>query len=257
MSHHVLIVLVLLSTSFATLAADPATTVEDAVRTDARSLERSRATQARIDQMDDETRTAVAEYSGVVREIGELAAYNEQLSTMIATQLEELGQFDEQLSRIEETQRQIVPLMTRMIEVLEEFVRLDAPFLPEERRLRLEELRSLMSRADVAISDKFRRLIEAYQIEAEYGQTIEAYRDEIDVAGERRSVEVLRFGRTGLYYRTLDGELLGHWDRVNARWEPMSSASRDALDHALRVARRQLPPDLVVLPVTAAPRSTP
>jgi len=170
MSHHGLIVCLLLGVPLVSpAAADPAATVEEAVKTDERSLEHSRSTQLRIDEMDDETRTAVAEYSAVVRELGELDTYNAQLASMIATQIDELGQFDGELARIEETQRQIVPLMTRMIEVLEEFVRLDTPFLPEERRLRLEELRNLMARADVAISDKFRRLLEAYQVEAEYG----------------------------------------------------------------------------------------
>ena len=32
-----------------------------------------------------------------------------------------------------------------------------------------------MTRADVTISEKYRRIVEAYQVEMDYGRTIEAY----------------------------------------------------------------------------------
>ena len=50
-----------------------------------------------------------------------------------------------------------------------------------ERSLRIGELRKLMERPDVLTSEKYRRVTEAYQIELDYGHTIEAYEGEITI----------------------------------------------------------------------------
>jgi hypothetical protein len=41
----------------------------------------------------------------------------------------------------------------------------------------------MMTRADVTNAEKFRRIMEAYQIENDYGNTIEAYRANIELEG--------------------------------------------------------------------------
>ena len=130
---------------------------------------------------------------------------------------------------------------------------MDVPFLPQERQLRLQELRELMERADVTVADKYRRIMEAYQIETEYGHTIESYQGEIDLDGQTRTVDFLRFGRIGLYYLSLDGQRLGMWDTEQRKWVSLGADYKDALDQAIRVARKQMPPDLLKLPI-AAPR---
>ena len=71
----------------------------------------------------------------------------------------------------------LLPLLLRMIKVLEEFVLLDAPFLKEERIARVELIKNMMDRPDVSLSDKYRHIMEAYQIEMEYGRTIKTMTD--------------------------------------------------------------------------------
>lgn len=234
------------------LTAEPTgeKTIEQALELEAGIQQAGAATQNRVDRLDDATRSMLSEYRAHLQETAELDAYNQQLERMIASQRTELAEFDAELEQIEVTQRQILPLMMRMLEVLEEFIALDAPFLAAERGLRLEELKRLMDRADVPVSDKYRRLMEAYQIEAEYGHSIEAYSADLQLEGHTRAVEFLRFGRVGLYYRSLDETLLGYWNRDTSAWQPLDAAYGPALDHAVRVARRQLPPDLVRLPVS-------
>jgi hypothetical protein len=110
----------------------------------------------------------------------------------------------------------------------------------------------MMGRADVTTSEKFRRIMEAYQIENEYGRTIEAYRASLVAGGRESTVDFLRFGRIALLYQTLDGLEAGVWDQTNGRWEPLNSGYRSAIRAGLKIARKQAAPDLIRLPLPAA-----
>lgn len=226
-------------------------TVNDALETQQDSIEARRDTQNRVDSLDDQTREMLNEYRQTMAQVQDLAAYNEQLLRLIGTQRVELADFERKFNEIEITKRQILPLIVRMIDVLDEFVGIDIPFLERERSQRIAALRELMTRPDVATSEKYRRVSEAYQIELEYGHTIEAYEGEISPDGETRTVAFLRFGRLGLYYMTLDGLEIGYWDRDEDEWRELDDAYRQPLDRAIRIARKQLPPDLIRLPVPA------
>jgi len=230
--------------------------VERAIETQAASQQASAEVQRRINELDDQTREMLNEYRQTMSQVADLEAYNQQLERLVATQNVEVANFERQFQEIETTKRQILPLIIRMLEVLEEFVAVDVPFLPEERNLRIEELKKLMERPDVLTSEKYRRVSEAYQIELDYGHTIEAYEGEIDVGGETRTVAFLRYGRLGLYYMTLDGRTIGFWDTERDAWVELDEEYRSSLDTALRIARKQLPPDLTRLPVPAPENRT-
>ena len=225
--------------------------IQEAVAIQSDTQQASAEVQRRINELDDETREMLNEYRETLAQVTDLEAYNQQLERLVATQRVELADFERQFEEIETTKRQILPLIIRMLEVLEEFVTIDMPFLPKERSLRIQELKALMERPDVLTSEKYRRVTEAYQIELEYGHTIEAYEGEIDVDGETRTVAFLRYGRLGLYYMTLDGLEIGHWDKVQDRWVTLEPEYRQSLDRAIRIARKQLPPDLTRLPIPA------
>ena len=226
-------------------------TVGDAIEVQPQSIEASASTQQRINALDDETRDMLNEYRQVMTQVADLAAYNEQLQGLVDTQNVEIAEYEKKFNDIEVTKRRILPLIVRMIDVLDEFVGLDMPFLEIERATRIVALRELMQRPEVPTSEKYRRVSEAYQIELEYGHTIEAYEGEIEIAGETRTVNFLRFGRLGIYYMTLDGLEIGYWDNRNDVWVELGSEYRQPLDRAIRIARKQLPPDLVRLPIQA------
>ena len=233
------------------VATAPAQELQDALTTQSQSLQTSVEVQNRVNALDDETRAMLNEYRQTMSQITDLGAYNEQLERLVATQRVELADYERQFQEIEITKRRILPLIVRMIEVLGEFVTIDIPFLETERSMRIAELNNLMERPEVPTSEKYRRTTEAYQIELEYGHTIEAYEGEMDVDGEARTVNFLRYGRLGLYYMTLDGLEIGYWDTDQDRWLQLDDEYRQSLDRAIRIARKQLPPDLTRLPVPA------
>jgi hypothetical protein len=226
--------------------------LEEAIDTQVNTDQAAQQSQQRIDELADGTTDMVAEYREVLQQTQSLKAYNDQLETLVSSQRSELTSIAEQLKNIETTQRDIVPLMTQMIDVLEQFVALDLPFLQEERTNRIVALKTMMGRADVSLSEKYRRIMEAYQVETEYGRTIEAYQAELPTNGDKRTVDFLRIGRTSLYYLTLDGREAGIWDAASQSWQTLPDSYLQAVADGLKVARKQLPPDLLVLPVQTA-----
>ena len=93
--------------------------------------------------------------------------------------------------------------------------------------------------------------MEAYQIENDYGNTIEAYRADLSLNGNNSSVDLLRLGRVALYYQRLDGSETGLWNKETKRWDTLPSDYRNAIRNGLRIARKEAAPDLLVVPVPA------
>ncbi|WP_258868960.1 DUF3450 domain-containing protein [Alkalilimnicola ehrlichii] len=197
-----------------------------------------------------EQRTDMAqEYRHIRRQLESLRTYNANLEAMIDAQEQEAGAYREQIAEVDVTQREIVPLMVRMLDTLERFVQLDLPFLPGERQERLASLHALMTRPDVDASEKYRRVLEAYQVEVDYGRNIEAYRGELELDGETLTVDFLRVARLALIYQSLDGRHTGFWHPYERRWASLDDSYRKPVAQALRVARRQAPPELIRIPV--------
>ncbi|HHJ16206.1 MAG TPA: DUF3450 domain-containing protein [Gammaproteobacteria bacterium] len=215
---------------------------------------RERDTQQKIDRLSEQTRVMLEEYLTLSRELDSLTVYNDQLQRLVASQDEEKSLIAQQMADIELTQREIVPLMLRMIGQLDSFVTDDMPFLQEERRQRVTLLRRLMDRADVSVAEKYRRVLEAYQIELDYSRTLEAYQEDINDGKQPLTVDVLRVGRLGLYYVTLDGHEAAYWDAARQNWTAMDAAGRLSVTRALRIARQQTAPQLLDLPIAAASR---
>lgn len=234
---------------FSSAYAADVDTLIDASRS---KLKVAQASQERIDQLSEERRALYNEYKAVIKEIDGLKIYNKQLSKQILNQRTEMERIKTTIENVAVTQRQIVPLMLRMIEGLKQFVALDMPFLKDERESRLARLDQLMDDSNVSISEKFRAVIQAYQIENEYGNTIEAYTGIRNIDGVDLKVNILRVGRISLAYQTPDGKYTGYWDKNAGDWaETTSSADRSNISQAIKIAHKQTAPDLIILPVEA------
>ncbi len=206
--------------------------------------------QKRLNKIDDETRELVLRYRQYLSETDNLDEYMKLLSAQVKSQDEEIAFVGKQLEDIEVTAREITPLMQRMVTTLGRFVQLDLPFLPEERRKRVESLQDMMGRADVSISEKYRRILEAYQIEAEYGRTLESYQGQFGEGDSARTVRFLRLGRVALLYQTMDLEETGYWDANQKKWI-VDNSYREAAMKGFEVAEKKGAPDIFTAPVPA------
>lgn len=204
--------------------------------------------QEQIDQVAEETERLVDEYRQVLNETDSLRIYNRQLERIVDSQEEEIVSINEQLAGLEDTERDVIPLMIEMAESLVGLIEADMPFRLEERMDRAENLVSMLDRSDVTTSEKYRRLLEAYQDEIEFGRTTEGYRGQLP-DGQR--VDFLRIGRTLLFYQSLDGTLTGWWNPNSREFEQLGDSYRLPVSDGLAIAQNQVAPDLVRLPVPA------
>jgi len=239
------------TTAFAQVTVDQVIT-EGEKRADAGAAE-----QQRVEQIANQTDDLLVEYKTVTKVVDGLLTYNSLLQRQVDNQEAEKVALSESIDNVALIERQIVPMMTRMIDSLEVFITLDTPFLMEERQARLGRLREMMERSDVTAAEKFRRVIEAYQIENDYGRTIEAYRGTVDINGNPQEVDFLRVGRISLSYQSVGGTYTGAWDRdAGAFVELPPEKYKTQVATGLKVARKQVAPDLMIVPVPAPTEET-
>lgn len=244
----------LASSAIISLFAAPiqAESLSQALQVETATTDAAIKSQRKIDALSDKTRQMLEQYRAALHQSKTLQTYNKHLQDLLQSQQQEKESLQQQLQDIETTQHEIVPLILRMLDSLEQFIRLDMPFLPEERQQRLTMLKDMVSRADVSNAEKYRRIIEAYQIENDYGKTIEAYRADLTLNGVTSSVDFLRLGRIALYYQRLDGSETGYWNKEQKQWQTLSSDYRNAIRNGLRIARKEAAPDMLTLPIPAA-----
>jgi hypothetical protein len=227
-----------------------AETIREVVAEQANADAAAVAAQKKIDALEDETRSMATKYRDALSVADSMNRYSDQLAAQVDSQKARIDEINGQLASIEVTQREVLPLMERMIGTLDEFIALDLPFLPEERAKRVATLKGVLANGNISISEKYRRILEAYQIEMEYGRTLDAYTGTLGEGPSARTVQFVRLGRLSLMYQTLDGAETGYWDATRKQWVADPTYQRD-VEKALAVARKEGAPELVMAPVPA------
>ena len=202
--------------------------------------------QDKIDKTERQTDKLVNEYKVVNKQVEGLKLYNAQKRIQIQAQLDLMDKLDEQLVQVVVMQRQIPPLAQKMLDTLETFINLDTPFRAEERRARVDLVRSSLAKPKVTASEQVRQVLEAYNIEAEYGRKIDTYEDKL---ADGTVVNILVIGRIGMFYQTKDERTSGRWDNETGTWEELSGSYRKPIRDAIRIAKKLAPTDMMMMPV--------
>ena len=176
------------------------------------------------------------------------ARYNGTIEAQLRSQQTEMTALQAELAGLDATAAEVQPMLQKMFDDLVSFVAADVPFLANERAQRVSRLRELMSDPDKTASEKYRRLLEAYSIEMEYGRTMDSYHDKLS---DSREADFVRLGRVSLMYRTADGSDVGYWDQQKKAWVSAPEYKR-SIEVALRIAKQTTAPDLITVPVPAA-----
>lgn len=232
--------------------ADP---LREVFRESGEWLVMQRASQQRVEAMDEQVQDLDAEYQQLLRQIEGLEAYNRQLREQIAAQEREIARTDEAIAQATRVDRDLLPLLAEMVDGYARFIETGLPFSPAQRHQRLEFLRALVARADLSAAEKFRQVLDAWLSEMQYGTTIEAYDQVIRVDGVEREVTVLRLGRIALFWQTADRRHTGWFNPRSGQWEALGGW-RNEIHHAIRVARKLAAPSLLTLPLPGPDAAT-
>tara|TARA_B100000767_G_scaffold274708_1_gene308600 strand:- start:8 stop:757 length:750 start_codon:yes stop_codon:yes gene_type:complete len=206
----------------------------------------SATSQDKIDATEKKTDKIVNEWKAVSKQVEGLKLYNEQKRIQIQAQLDLMKKLDDQLVQVVVMQRQIPPLAQRMLESLETFISLDTPFRMEERQNRVDLVRASLAKPKVTASEQVRQVLEAYNIEAEYGRKIDTYEASLS---DGTVVNILVIGRIGMFYQTKDEQSSGRWNNDTGNWEELPGSYRKPIRNGIRMAKKLAPTDMLMMPV--------
>jgi hypothetical protein len=230
-------------------AADALTDLQKA---EAQIFKQSAKSQAKINNIYEQTQDLLADYRNTVDQADVLRGYNDHVQRMVDDQQANLVSLQEQIDGIDEIKQGVVPLMYKMIDALDKFIELDVPMNIENRKERVANLRDVMNDSNVNTSEQFRLVLEAYEIEASYGTIFDAYQAEIDLGGRTLTADFVHMGRVAFVAQSLDAKNSWLWNNESRAWEELGDEYIKPITDTIRMARKQLPKDLTKLPVFAA-----
>ena len=206
----------------------------------------SAKSQSLIDSTERKTDKIVNECKAVSKQVEGLKLYNAQKRIQIQAQLDLMDKLDEQLVQVVVMQRQIPPSAQKMLDSLESFISLDTPFRKEERQNRIDLVRSSLAKPKVTASEQVRQVLEAYNIEAEYGRKIDTYESTLN---DGTVVNILVIGRIGMFYQTKDEQSSGRWNNETGEWDELAGSYRKPIRDGIRMAKKLAPTDMLMMPI--------
>ena len=211
----------------------------------------AKASQQRVEQLDDQTTALVNDYRANLKQLEAATRYNASLNRNIAAQQRQLERLALDIENVSGLQRAMQPLMEDMLATLGDIVEADIPFNLQERQDRVARLNKVMGDPNISAAQRYSLIVEAYQIENEYGRTIGATEGSIDDNGTLRTGEFLRVGRIALMFKTADDSVLKIWDRDQKGWVNLNKSYLPDVRLGLRMAKEQTAPGLLPVPVKA------
>ena len=226
--------------------------LDQTIQTGEQKVAEGQQSQEKINKIVDAQQAKLIEYRALLKQQDGLEQYNEQLATQVKSQEALIERFDSSITQVAKIERQMLPLTTRMVDALSTFVEIDLPFHEVERQERIAFVQDTLQKADVNVAEKFRQVLEAYQIENDYGRKIDTYQSIIELDGQQQEVDILRFGRVALVAQTKDAATTAVWNHDAKQWQTLDAGTyRNSVREGIRMSKKQASIDLVTLPIPA------
>jgi len=251
MNKHFLIITMICSFLLSVFAQDvvwagPAEKIEKPVK---KSINIRQKTQKKEDKWTDNKAELITEYKNLCQENENLVIENGNLKKDFQSCNEEIASFKSKIAAIEVISNELEPYLIKVMERLEKSIQASLPFLAQERRTRLQTLRKLIEKPDVSSAELFRRIMEAVLVEAEYGNAVEVYREQIDINEKQIMACIFRLGRVSLFFKTPDNRLTGYFDPGAGKWVELPEKYNREIGNAIEIAAKRRSIELVTLPV--------
>lgn len=247
-----LLLIILIFTNISLAANTPITQADHSfnksMNNTAHTLQSGKKSQSKVNKLVSETDALLNEYQALLKKTEYQKSYNQELNILQTEQLQELASLDRQIKDIIITKQQVLPLLREMVQTLEQFIKLDLPFRLTDRLTSVDKLSQLLSSSSVTISEKYRRVMELYQAENDNNYDLEVYRDNVTFNEEELSVQVLRIGRSNLYFQTMNANVSAMWNQQNKQWDVLDNKYKLNIRKAMRIASKKAAPELLELP---------
>jgi hypothetical protein len=222
--------------------------LDQALQVARQSTQEGARVQQEINDVADRAGDLEREYLALRQQIEDQRVYVEQQEVFLRSQANELEALQFQLERVGTIERDLTPMLLEMYVALEEFVTGDLPFQTDVRRARLDNIEQLLGDAAVPPAEKYRVILNAYEIEAAYGRSLRTYSEEVAIDGVPNEVNVLQFGRVAMVRIFQDGSM-EIMTQSNPEWRQLSGSHANNVQRALRIAQEVTTPDVFVAPL--------
>ena len=221
----------------------------DAVNMSERTARDTAASQQRIDQLDDQTARLLNDYRANLKQLEAARRYNASLTRNIESQEREITRLQEDIANVEGLQRAMQPLMEDMVARFAEIVNADLPFDIVARSDRAARLAGVLDNPSMSAAQRYRLIVEAYQIENEFGRTIGWYEGTLNDGQQELTGEFLRIGRIALIFKTPDDSVLRIYDTDQGDFTNLNRSFLQDVKLGFRMAKEQTAPDILFVPV--------
>ena len=241
-----LVFLIVLALPLPGLADDVKTTIEKPVK---QAIDTRQATQQAEEKWRLDREKLVQRFEALetqhARLVKEIADLNKDVD---ATKIR-IQQKKQQLTDIAQISKDIEPFLNDIIKSLKARISDGLPFLVAERTQRVEKLEALMPDPDITVSEKYRKVMEALVVEAEYGFTLELTQETIFVNKEAIFADIFRLGRLNLFFLSPDRTVCGFFNISEKKWEPLPSSHLHSLEIAADIAAKRHTAELLDIPI--------
>jgi len=205
--------------------------------------------QKNVEKWASEKNDLEAEFDSLTEVKKSYSAEIERISEQIRISEQNTASLENQIMSAQRISDQLMPFLRKTHAELAEMIKQPPRFLMDERSARLENLGRILDDSQIAPGEKFRKLMEALLIEAGYGNTVEVYQEKITLNNNTALVNILRVGRTALFFETLDQKTCGHYNIAAERWEDLPKNKNRDIHMAVEIGSKLRPADIVSLPL--------
>jgi hypothetical protein len=204
--------------------------------------------QEQRDQWEQERSDLVHLYEQLEQAHGTLVLENRELTAA------KQGQKAQNLALIQQKQaslriqKELLPFVQAVYARLSSLVAA-APFLKQERTLRMTSLEKVIKDPGVSVAEKYRRVMEALFVEAEYGATIDVYQEKVMMGDKATTGNIFRLGRVSLFFLSLDQQSCARFNVAQSAWQPISDTYLPAVRSAVEIGTKRKPVELLSLPI--------
>ncbi len=221
-------------------------TVERPVR---QAIQIQKQLQIKQDKWQREKQRLLGLYKSLSQEVELLEYQNRDLEKEKKALQQNITSLRIEIKRAEEISQGIMPFLMEVYNSLCKFVKIDLPFLREEREKRLYRLKEILTDPSVSIAEKYRKTMEALFVEVKYGRSVGVYQDRVKIGGEEIVGNIFRLGRIALFFESPDRDVYAIFDPSLQRWRRLSPSIARDIATAIEIAEKRRPSSLLMLPI--------